>query len=123
MHAHRSPAVVEVAAVKGEDRLQTRACGYTAQSRRRDSNPQPADYETAALPLSYGGRMGVATHALSIRNGHKLAVFQNVKHIRKEVFPVDHCALDAYRLALLIVFGERKPASDFGFYHAVYADC
>ena len=65
MHAHRSPAVVEVAAVKGEDRLQTRACGYTAQSRWRDLNPQPADYETAALPLSYGGRMGVAAHAFS----------------------------------------------------------
>ena len=28
-------------------------------SRRGDSNPGPADYESAALPLSYAGKMSV----------------------------------------------------------------
>ena len=30
-------------------------CNLLLQSRRRELNPRPADYESAAMPLSHGG--------------------------------------------------------------------
>lgn len=38
------------------------ALGYETWSRRRESNPQPAVYKTAALPLSYVGILDMPIH-------------------------------------------------------------
>ena len=35
------------------------------QSHRRESNPRSADYESAALPLSYGGNMNLMSSRLA----------------------------------------------------------
>jgi hypothetical protein len=42
--------------LKGEENKSTGIAVMKRKSRWRDSNPRPADYESAALPLSHSGR-------------------------------------------------------------------
>ncbi len=39
-----------------DSKLQKRASNKRKQSRRGDLNPRPADYESAAIPLSHDGK-------------------------------------------------------------------
>jgi hypothetical protein len=44
-------------------------------SRRWDLNPRPADYESAALPLSYAGLEGIIPYSVEIVNDNFLESF------------------------------------------------